>query len=89
MEYLKDTMVNSQYIKYCMEDIKEIKDWKILVVKLCEMLEEKDKIIQSFLINNNSSNVSYYLSYEDFKKRFQDYPEMMDRFKEIENNETI
>lgn len=53
------------------------------------MLEEKDKIIQSFLINNNSSNVSYYLSYEDFKKRFQDYPEMLDRFKEIENNETI
>ena len=89
MDYLKDTMVNSPYIKYCMENIREIKDWKILVVKLCEMLEEKDKIIQSFLINNNSSNVSYYLSYEDFKKRFQDYPEMMDRFKEIENNETI
>ena len=85
MDYLKDTMVNSPYIKYCMENIREIKDWKILVIKLCEMLEEKDKIIQSFLINNNSSIVSYYLSYEDFRNKFQDFPDMLEKLKEIED----
>lgn len=73
---MNDNLENHAYIKQCMEEI---------IKKELPMF----RVIDSGGDDVDNSRITFYLSYEDFRNKFQDYPEMLEKLKEFENNGTI